>query len=217
MQELEMTSKKDPAKKPSEPAKTPADPLAGQPVEVIIDVLAKMSGQINGLDGAELKRHVVRVATQLQDMTRDIEQKFAVEATRKEAAAEVERMVEMLVRTGASAGKALEQHRKPIAQAFQGADIQKLAEGMKLLATWMTNPTEQTEQDAKALLNELQTTMGPKVGYDPEQEERDRREAIAADVKKRMSEAMGTQDFKPKIKPFTPPPVVVVKKPDEKK
>jgi hypothetical protein len=215
-----MTSKKDPTKKPQEAAKNPedppSDPLAGQPVEVIIDVLAKMSGQINGLDGAELKRHVVRVATQLQDMTRDIEQKFAVEATRKEAAAEVERMVEMLVRTGSAAGKALEQHRKPIAQAFQGADIQKLADGMKLLATWMTNPTEQTEQEAKALLNELQTTMGPKVGYDPEQEERDRREAIAIDVKKRMEAAMGTQDFKPKIKPFTPPPVVV-KKPDDKK
>jgi hypothetical protein len=216
MQELEMTSKKDPPKKPSADAKNPDDPLAGQPVEVIVDVLSKLSGQIQGLDGAELKRHVVRVATQLQDITRSVEQKFAVEATRKEAAAEVERLVEVLVRTGTSAGKALEQHRKPIAQAFQGADIQKLADGMKLLATWMTNPNEQTEQEAKALLNDLQTTMGPKVGYDPEQEERDRRAAIAEDVKKRMAEAMGTQDFKPKLKPFTPPPVVV-KKPDDKK
>jgi hypothetical protein len=216
MQELEMTSKKDPPKKPPAAAKNPDDPLAGQPVEVIIDVLAKLSGQINGLDGAELKRHVVRVATQLQDMTHEIEQKFTAEATRKEAAADVERMIEMLVRTGTSAGKALEQHRQPIAQAFQGADIQKLAHGMKLLATWMTNPNEQTEQEAKALLNELQTSMGAKVGYDPEQEERDRRAAIAADVKKRMEEAMATQDFKPKIKPFTPPPVIV-KKPDDKK
>ncbi len=211
-----MTSKKPPPKKPPEGPTGSEDPLAGQPVEVIIEVLAKLSGQMKGLDGAELRRHVTQVAGQLQSLTTRVEQAFAQEATRKEAAAEVERMVDMVIRTGTAAGKSLEQHRTPIAQAFKGADMDKLAEGMRLLADWMQNPSEATEARAKTLLNDLQTTMGPKVGYDPELEEKRRQEAIKADVAKSLSEIM-PKDFAPKIKPFTPPPQIVKPIDDKKK
>jgi hypothetical protein len=210
-----MTSKKPPPKKPGDDERTSDDPLAGQPVEVIIEVLAKLSGQMKGLDGAALRKHVTQVAGQLQSLTTRVEQTFKQEAGRKEAAAEIERMVDLLVRTGSAAGKAMEQYRTPIAQAFQGANLDKLADGMRLLADWMQNPTPQTEQQAKALLEDLQTTMGAKVGYDPEVEAKRREEQIKADVAKSLKEIM-PKDFAPKIKPFTPPPQIV-KKPDDKK
>lgn len=203
-----MTSKKSPPKNAGSDEQTSADPLAGQPVEVIIEVLAKLSGQMKGLDGAALRRHVAQVAGQLQSLTTRVEQTFAQEASRKEAAAEVERMIDFLVRTGTAAGKAIEKQRTPITQAFRGADIDKLAEGMRKLADFMQNPTPQTEAEAKALLNDLQTTMGPKVGYDPEVEEKRRQEQIKADVAKSLGEVLG-KDFRPKIAPFEPPPQIV--------
>jgi hypothetical protein len=210
-----MTSKKPPPKKSPEDGSSSEDPLAGQPVEVIIEVLAKLSGQMKGLDGAELRRHVTQITGQLQSLTTRVEQSFKQEATRKEAAAEVERLVDFLVRTGTAAGKALEKQRTPIAQAFQGADIDKLAEGMRKLADFMQNPTPQTEAEAKTLLDELKTTMGAKVGYDPEVEEKRRQAQIKADVAKSLGEVLG-KDFRPKIKPFEPPPQIV-KKPDDTK
>lgn len=192
-----MTSKTDPPNKPDDVRPADAEALAGQPVEVIIEVLARVSGQMKGLSGPELRTHIAEVAGQVQTLTRSIEQKMQDDAQRKEAAQEVERLLDLFVRTGTAAGKALDKHRGPIAQALRGADLPKLAEGMRLLADWMANPTAQNEAQAKALMEQLQETMGPAFGLDPEREEQVRREKMKADVKQSLDDIFRGKDAKP--------------------
>jgi hypothetical protein len=208
MKEQAMTQKKDPPDpKAAEPA-TPADPLAGQPVEVIVEVLARVSGQMKGLVGPELRKHIAEVAGQVQALTQSIELKMRDDAQRKEAAAEVERLLDMFVRSGTEAGKVLEKHRTPIAQSLRGADLPRLAEGIRLLADWMANPTAQNEAQAKQLMQRLEETMGPALGLDPEAQDRARRAQIESDVKKSLDNIFRGPDQKPlfQYKPMTPDP-----------
>jgi hypothetical protein len=179
-----MASKKD----NPENQKTPEATLAGQPLEVLIEVLANAAGQMQGLKGAELKQHVTELTGQVQSLAKSIEQTVADDEARKAAAQEVERLIDMFVRTGTAAGKALEKHREQIATQFRGVDLQQVAAGMRVLADWMANPTVEKEAEAKALMEKLQTTMGPLVGYDPQREEEQRRAEIKADVKKSLDD-----------------------------
>src|SRR6188474_197959 len=119
MQELGMTSKNDPPQEPPDAAPKPADPLAGQPIEVLIDALARFAGNLQGLEGEDLKRFVLGVAVQMQSTLSSVEQKFSNEATRQEAATEVQQLLDLLVRTGTTAGKAIEKNREPIESAFR--------------------------------------------------------------------------------------------------
>jgi hypothetical protein len=184
-----MASKKD---KP-ENQKTPEATLAGQPLEVLIEVLATAAGQMQGLKGSELKQRVSELTGQVQTLAKSIEQTVADDEARKASAQEVERLIDMFVRTGTAAGKALEKHREQIAAQFRGVDLQQIAAGMRVLADWMANPSAEKEAEAKALMEKLQTTMGPIIGYDPQREEEQRRAEIKADVKKSLDEI-----FRPK-------------------
>jgi hypothetical protein len=188
-----MTSKK--AKPDAQ--KTSEDKLARQPLEVLIEVLATAAGQMQGLKGPELRTRVAEVTGQVQQLAKSIDQKVADEEQRKAAAKEVERLIDMFVRTGTDAGKALEKHREQITAQFRGVDLQQVAAGMRVLADWMANPSVEKEAEAKALLEKLQTTMGPLVGYDPkaaqEREDEKRRAEIKADVKKSLDDI-----FRPK-------------------
>jgi hypothetical protein len=184
-----MTSKKD---KPGD-QDSPDAQLAGQPLEVLIEVLATAAGQMQGLKGAELKERVTELTGQVQQVAKSVERQIADDEHRKQAAAEVERLIDMFVRTGTAAGKALEKHRDQIAAQFRGVDLQQVAAGMRVLADWMANPSAEKEVEAKALLEKLQTTMGPLVGYDPQREEEQRHAEIKANVRKSLDDI-----FRPK-------------------
>lgn len=179
-----MTSKKAPPQKPPGDAPAPQDPLAGQPIEVLIDSLARSAGEIQGLQGDELKKFVVGVALQMQRTINSVEQKMATEATRPEAAAEVRQLLDLLIQTGTTAGETIEKHRGPITNAFRQADLQKLGEGMRALAEWMSQPTAKSEAEAKDLMEQLQAKMGPVFGHDPELAKAQRKEAIKADARR---------------------------------
>jgi hypothetical protein len=177
-----MTSKKD------EPEATPSpeEMLAGQPLEVLIEVLATAAGQLEGLKGAELKKRATELTSQVQSLAKSVERTAADDQARVAAAKDVERLIDMFVRSGTAAGKALDKHRDQIAAQFRGVDLQQIAAGMRVLADWMANPSPEKEAEAKALMEKLQTTMGPIVGYDPEREREQRRAEIQADTKRRL-------------------------------
>jgi len=172
---------------------TPEQPLTGQPLDVLIEVLATAAGQLEGLKGAELKKHVTELTHRVQQLAQSVEERVVVDEQRRAVAAEVERLIDVFVRTGTTAGNLIDKNREAIAKAFRGVDLDRVAEGLRLFADWMQNPTSQSETQVKQLVEQLQATLGPMVGYDPQREEEQRRAEIKADVKKSLDEI-----FRPK-------------------
>ena len=196
-----MTSKKDPPKKPADaPGAAPVDPLAGQPLEVVLEVLATAGGKMQGLEGAALKRHVTSAVSEAQRVVADVERKNTEEEQRKAAAEEIAVLVDTLIRSGSAIAKELEKQRLPIINAFRVADIQQLAAGMEQLAAWMTKPTPETDAQAKALIAQLEQTLGPAFGINPEAAEQARREQMKEDVRKSLDDAFRGKDFAATLK-----------------
>jgi hypothetical protein len=198
---LGMTSKSDPTDKPPGDQNKPADPLAGQPIEVLIDAIGRFAGGMQGLQGEDLKRFLLGLAVQMQSTVSKVEEKLSGETTRKEAAAEVDQLVDLLVRTGTTAGKAIEKHRGPITDAFKQADLQQLAAGMRALSEWMSNPTAHNEAEAKALMEQLESKLGPMVGHDPKLADARRKQQIRDEAQKSVESVranLKTPDLKVK-------------------
>lgn len=196
-----MTSKKDPPPKPGAGSTpTQSDPLAGQPLEVVLEVLATAGGKMEGKEGAALKRHVAHALAEAQRVVADVEQKASEEEQRKAAAAEITSLVDILIRSGTPIATELQKNRGPIVNAFRAADLQTLAAGLTQLAAMMTNPSEQTDKQAKALLAQLEQSLGPAFGIDPDAAENARREQMKADVKKSLDEAFRGKDFAATLK-----------------
>jgi hypothetical protein len=178
--------------KPSDPPKpaadTPEDPLAGAPLDVVVEVLAHASAQLQGLQGADLKKHVAEVTVSVKALAKSVERKVQDEEQRKAAGAEVERLVDMLTRTGTATGAAIAKHRDAITKAFHGVEFQQIAKGLRTFSDWLQNPSSHSEAEVKLLLEDLQTKMGPSVGPDPKRDEAARSAAIKADVKASLDE-----------------------------
>jgi hypothetical protein len=196
-----MTSKKDP---PANPATTPVagqvDPLAGQPIEFVIEVLATAGGKMQGLDGSALKRHVASAITEAQRVVADVERKATEEEQRKAAAAEIANLLDTMVRTGSALGKELQKAKTPLVNAFRAADFGTFAAGLQQLMEWMQKPSAENDAQAKALLKDLENTMAPAFGIDPEAAENARREQMKADVRASLDAAFRGKDFAATLK-----------------
>jgi hypothetical protein len=169
-----MTSRNVPPKPAAKPPGTPESEAAKQPIEVVTELIANAIGHLRGL--------------QSEDVAKAVEQKANDPATRKAVAQEVEKLLEVFTKTGAALGGALATYKEPVMKAMQGVDMQKAADALRTLADWMKNPTPEREAEVKKAVGELEATMGPAVGHDPEAEDRKRREAIKADVKASLDE-----------------------------
>jgi outer membrane murein-binding lipoprotein Lpp len=184
-----MSSKKPPPDDPKNPEATPV----AQPVEFLVELLATAAGQLQGLKGTDLQKHVADLSAQVQTLAHNVEHKVHEEEARKVAAAEAEQLIDTVVRTGTAAGQALEASRAPILNALRSMDLQKLADAMRLIASFISSPTADNEAQAKQLVEKLQATLGPMVGFDPAREDEQRRAQIKADVRKSLDEI-----FRPK-------------------
>ena len=197
-----MTSKKDPPKNPSDTGGPPqVDQLAGQPIEVVIEVLATAGGKMKGLDGTALKKHVTGAIAEAQRVVADVARKNTEEEQRKAAASEIETILDTLIRTGTPIAQALQKQRDPIINAFKVSDLQHLAAGMQQLVQWMTLPASaDNDKLAKGLMEELEKTLGPVFGINPEAAEQTRREQMKADVQKTLDDAFRGKDFAATLK-----------------
>ena len=192
MPQSPMPKPKDPSDQPVSKAPTeassdaPTPALEGQSLETMIEVLATATAQMQGLKGSQLKDTVRELVREVQNVARDVENKAAADESRKAATAEVERLVDVIARSSQQAAKALDPHRKAIAAMFRSVDFEKMSLGLKLINDYLNDPDTVTEQQIKKLLGEMQATMGPMVGYDPEREEAQQREEIRKDVQARL-------------------------------
>lgn len=188
-------SKKDPPKdkgaddKPAEgKPMTPEEIFASAPLEAMIAGLAKAFGNQQGLTGPELQKYMSQVTGQVQHLVRSVQLQEHDHQQRKAAAAEVEKLIDQVAKTGSVVGKAVAAQRDTIAAQFRGVDLDKLAKGLRVFADWLQNPTDEGQAKVQELIDSLQQTMGPLIGYDPQREEQKRQEQIRATVKASLDE-----------------------------
>lgn len=169
-------SAKPPADKP------PEQVLAEAPLDVLMEALAKISGQIQGKTGEELRAHVDDVKGQTASLIGKLELDEFDHEAKQGVAAEVDKLLATVSASHTLAGDAIAKHRSKISDAFRGVELEKMAEGLQLLAAWLRDPTNERAADAQTLIAQLQEAMGTMVGYDPERDEAARRAEIKKDV-----------------------------------
>lgn len=156
--------------------------------EQLIESLAAVSTRLQGVDAREIREQVAQVKEQVASLGQVMERRAEDEAARAQAAASVEHLIEAIARTGTAVGQAVDAQRAPIKQALHGVDVSHLSAGLRVFADYLSNPTEENQARARQLIEQLQQTMGPMFGWDPEREDRERRAQIKKDVRASLDE-----------------------------
>ena len=167
-------------KKPDEPPE--------QNLDELMEALATVSAKLQGKQGGEIDAHVRHVKDSVKQLVQTVQLQEQDAAARKQAAAQVEELLDAVTKLQNPAGQAVAGSREPIAQAFRGVDLARMADGMRVFAEWLAHPNTQNKAQAEQLIAQLQHVMGPMVGHDPEREEAERKAQIKADVQKSLDE-----------------------------
>ncbi|MBA3539211.1 MAG: hypothetical protein H0T79_06255 [Deltaproteobacteria bacterium] len=198
-----MANKPTPSSGTENRAPTPADapdldapPANPQELDALMEVLATVTARLQGMEGGEIRRHVVDIKHQVQGIVGAFESKVAEDEQRRIAAAEVEKLVDSVVASGTATGKALAAQQVQIKSAFHSVDLGVLADGLRVLADWLADPTDEGKTKVEKLVAQLEVTMGPMIGWDPEREDERRRTEIRAGVQKSLDDI-----FRPKKPP----------------
>lgn len=164
------------------------DPPQQQNLDELMEALATVSAKLQGKQGAELDAHVRHVKDSVKQLVQTVQIKEQDAALRKQAAAQVEELLDAVAKIGNPAGQAVAGAREPIAQTFRGVDLAKMADGMRVFAEWLAHPNNANKAQAEQLIAQLQHVMGPMVGFDPAREDEERRAQIKKDVQKSLDE-----------------------------
>ncbi len=201
-----MAKPKDPADPPvpAAPTSKPGDPLAQLSMEQMIEVIATVSAQMQGLKGGELKDEVRSLVREVQHVAKDVEMKVAVDDTRKQAVGEIQRLLEILMQASVKTAQVIGPHRDAIAQMFRHVDFEKMSVGLKLINDYLKNPNAVTEVEIKSMMKDLEATMGPIVNYDPSREDEQRREELKQDVQSRLDKIFKNKSYKPDVSNLAP-------------
>jgi hypothetical protein len=187
--------------------KPPLPPADTLPVDQILQLLAAVTERARGPEGEVIRAFVDDVRAQVHQIAETTEADTEMNAAKKTVALQIERLLESVLATGVAIGKVIEPHQQQIQNAFAGADLSKVGDSLQLIASYMQNPDEETKQRAQSMLADLERTLGPLVGYDPEREDRERRERIRDEVKTSMSKIFANRPMpKLEFKPTTPLP-----------
>jgi hypothetical protein len=167
------------------PDARPREPrLDEYPLDALIDALASLVARAHGFEGIDLQRHISDFRGQVQTLVKLFEIKAKEEKQRKQTTTEVERLLEGIARTGTAAGESIAQHRDQIAQAFQGVDLSRIADGLQVLSQWLRNPTDDNRAPVQQMIADLQASMGavagPATAIDAERREQIHREVRAS-------------------------------------
>ena len=159
---------------PETPPPTPPDPIAAgaaagshdaeageqHSVSERIAALARTVVRDEGFAGNDLDRHATDLAGQLHTLVRTYQIQAREELSRRESTAEIEQLLDAIVRTGTPIGAAIAAHRADILDAFRQVGIAEIGRGIQVLMQWMRDPTAEHRAPVEQLLAELQTTLG---------------------------------------------------------
>ena len=164
------------------------EPDQQQNLDELMEALATVSAKLQGKQGRELESHVKHVKDSVKHLVQTVNQSEQDAALRKQAAAQVEQLLDAVAKIGSPAGTAVAGAREPIAQTFRGVDMVKMADGLRVFADWLAHPSTANKAQAEQLIAQLQHVMGPMVGHDPAREDEERRAQIKKDVQKSLDE-----------------------------
>jgi hypothetical protein len=177
-------------------------PAAARPqvaVAELIDVLAKATAKLRQDDGAELKQHVEEVRDQVAHFGQTMQASTGDEQARKAAAAQIEKLLEAVGKTGVAARRAVAKQGETVRQAAQQAisaiDLSALTDALRRFGALLASGTPESQARLKELLAQLEAAVGPSLGKlmtpDPARQQRadqERRAAIKQDVQASLDE-----------------------------
>jgi type VI protein secretion system component VasF len=166
----------------------PNDDPNAQNLDELMEALATVSAKLQGKQGRELESHVKHVQESVRHLVQTVQQSEQDAELRKQAAAQVEQLLDAVAKIGSPAGQAVAGAREPIAQTFRGVDMMKMADGLRVFADWLAHPTTANKAQSEQLIAQLQHVMGPMVAHDAAREDEERRAQIKKDVQKSLDE-----------------------------
>jgi hypothetical protein len=145
-------------------------PTGSLAVPDLIAALAEAVVHQEGFAGNDLRRHATDLTGQLHTFVRMYQIQAREELTRRESTAEIEQLLDTIVRTGTPIGAALAARRDDVLDAFRQVGIAEISRGIQVLMQWMRDPTAEHRAPVEQLLAELQATMGASPGETAEAE-----------------------------------------------
>lgn len=203
MKPATMSEPRDRSNKPAEPkaddAKTEAPKSSGSSevdasLDLIAAVMAKAHGEAQGKVGGELRAHVADIVSQVKTVVTVAAAENAAETDRQRAAAELEQLFDVIMRSAPAMAAALGPYRDAVVKQLKGVDIEQIANVMQLLAGWMHKPDAATEAQVKQLVAKMQDEMGPLTGEDPVAQAEARRAKIRSGIAKNLDEIFKKPD-----------------------
>ena len=160
-------------------------------LDVMMEALATVTAKMQGLEGAELHRHVNRAKDQVHKLVEATQREQRDVEARRAAADEVERLIDTVVKTGTVAGRAIQKKRGAITNTFRGVELDKFAEGLRVFADWLRHPTTETQAEVEQLISQLESTMGSSRDADAEREAAEQKARIAQTVRNSLDKIFG--------------------------
>jgi hypothetical protein len=150
-------------------------PLDELQIDQRVESLAVQSALRHGLKGAEARRAVERMKREMATLVRQLELRAQEEGHRANTANEMEQLLDALIATGNSLGQAIAPERDAIAAAFRRVDLERMANGLRVFAAWVSTPAADAVAHVAGLRAQLVDTLGPPTAADPGRSEADRR------------------------------------------
>jgi hypothetical protein len=180
----------------------PAAPAPQVTLPELVEVLSKTSDKLRQEDGAEIRRHVEEVRDQVAHLGETMRAAAAAaddDVGRKAAAAEVAKLVDVVGKTGAAAGRALAKQGELIGQAIRQAlgtiDTSALTDALRRFGALVASGTPESKAKIQELMAELEAKVGASLGKlftaeteRQQREDEERRAAIKKDVQASLDE-----------------------------
>jgi hypothetical protein len=173
------------------------DPFAQ--LEAMILALANVSAIEQVMNHAQAREHVEELRRRVQGVVAKTRLTLAEAEQRKQIAAEIDKLVDAVAQIQNDVGRAVAGSSDRIKAAARAKTLGDMAQALRLISTWLGNPTAQTQQQVEQLIAELRALTGADPFLDDAKAEAQLHAEIEADVKQSLAEIFGDLKIKPPL------------------
>jgi hypothetical protein len=160
-------------------------------IDGTIEELAAESARRLGFEGDEQRQAVERMKAEMSALVQQLERRAQHDASRARTAAEFERLLDAVVRSGTPLGEAAAVERAAIVDAFRRVDLVHMAEGLRVFAEWLSAPADDAAAHVAALRAQLTEALGPPTDADPARSETERRADVEREIRTAVERIFG--------------------------